>query len=59
MNHSRSYEFIAKNGTVIKLTINAEVENAHKDDVQEILADFAIKSRNFYLSLGEAINNTP
>ena len=59
MYHSRSYEFTAKNGTAIKLTINAEVENAHKDDVQEILADFAIKSRNFYLSLGEAINNMP
>lgn len=55
----KEYEFIAKNGSKVKVEIKTEIKNLNKNDLQEILSEFAIRTRDFYLGLGNEINNKP
>lgn len=55
LSHIKDYKFTTKNGSTVKVKIEAEVENLCKGDLGEILNEYATCTHNFYLSLGRKI----
>ncbi|MBS5632051.1 MAG: hypothetical protein KHX45_24765 [Clostridiales bacterium] len=53
----KKYDFAAKNGSEVKIEIAVEIENLDCNDMQEILHEYALRTRNFYLSMGNEINS--
>lgn len=53
--NTSKYEYQSHNGSKVKVKIEAEIKELHKEDLEEILHEFAIRTRNFYLSLGRKI----
>jgi len=51
----KEYEETLANGTKIKVKISIQVENYNKDDLQNVISDFAADSRNFYFELGKVL----
>lgn len=55
LSHIKDYEFTTKNGSTVKVKIEAETKNLCKGDLEEILHEYAACTHNFYLSLGRKI----
>lgn len=55
MEYKRTYEYNTEKGAKVKINIGAKIENPRKEDVKEILREFAMRSRDFYLGLGKKI----
>lgn len=55
LTHEKEYEFETEKGSKVKVKVEAKIEELSKEDLEEILHEFAIRSRNFYLSLGREI----
>lgn len=54
-NESKDYTETFENGTTVKFSFTAEIENYSPEDFQEILACFAKYSHSFYLFMGREI----
>ena len=59
LNSSKTYQYTCENGTNVNISITAEIKDLNKNDLQEILHEYAISTHNFYLNLGKEINNKP
>lgn len=59
LNFTKKYQYQSPNGSDTEIIITANIENSDKDDLQDILHNFASHTRNFYISLGNEINNKP
>lgn len=55
VNESKDYTETFENGTTVKFSFTAEIENYSPEDFQELLACFAKYSHNFYLFMGREI----
>lgn len=48
-----------QHGTVIKLNFSIEVSDFSIKDLQKLLSCVAVSARQFYLSVGRKLSNTP
>lgn len=55
----KEYKEMLENGTGVKFSISAEIENYSPEDFHEFLDSFAAYSRNFYLYAGRKILKEP
>lgn len=55
MEQSKTYEFQTKKNSKVEVKIEAKIDDLHKEDLEEILHEYAVRSHNFYLSLGKKI----
>ncbi len=59
MIYEKKYHFKSEKGTDVEVSIAAEIKDLNKNDLQEILHEYAVSTHNFYLNLGKEINNKP
>ncbi|RDY30327.1 hypothetical protein, partial [Lachnotalea glycerini] len=55
----KKYNYESSYGSNTEITMMANIKMLNKDDLLDILHTFAMYSRNFYISLGNEINNKP
>jgi hypothetical protein len=59
LNFEKKYLYESPNGSNTEITMKANIENLDIGDLHNILQNFASRTRNFYISLGNEINNKP
>ncbi|MCM1246458.1 MAG: hypothetical protein NC293_12525 [Roseburia sp.] len=52
----KEYNFTTEKGSEVKVKIEVKIEKLSEGDVEDILHEYAIRSRNFYLDLGREIS---
>lgn len=57
LNFKKKYQYESPNGSNTEITMTANIKNLNKDDLQNIVHEFASSSHNFYIRLGNEINN--
>lgn len=55
LSHESEYEFKTEKGSKVKVKIQAKIEDLCKEDLEEILHEYAACTHNFYLKLGKKI----
>jgi aspartate carbamoyltransferase regulatory subunit len=59
LHYEKKYQYDSPHGSNTEITMTANIKNLNKDDLQEIVHEFASRTHNFYICLGNEINNKP
>ncbi len=57
LSNLKIYEYQAKNGSKVEVKIETKIRDLHKEDLKEILHEYASCTHNSYLSLAKKIVN--
>lgn len=55
ISQEKIYELEARKGSKVEVRIEAKIKDLQKEDLEEILHEYAMYTHNFYLSLGQKI----
>lgn len=55
LSYEKIYELQTKHGSTVNVKIEAKIKDLRKEDLEEILHEYAMYTHNFYLSLGKKI----
>ena len=55
LSYENEYQFQTEKGSKVAVKIETKIEDLCKEDLEEILHEYVIRTRNFYLSLGKKI----